>query len=144
MQFWVFIISRTRDFPGLSSSGNISRARRLAGRISRARRPAGRGFQIGPQTDFFMYVLNDVRISAGFVIWKSLGVGVRKEDFQQWMRESPDGDCDDLFDDTAGGCQDFDLLILLTTGQLLSLLTYVLTATAITSIRHNISTRCHQ
>ena len=44
------------------------------------------------------------------------------EEFQRWVRESPDGDSEDLFDDSAGGCQDFDLMVDLTTGEFEELL----------------------
>ena len=32
------------------------------------------------------------------------------EELRRWLRES-DGDTDSLFDDSVGGCQDFDLMV---------------------------------
>eukprot|EP00035_Acanthoeca_spectabilis_P009104 m.162796 g.162796 ORF g.162796 m.162796 type:complete len:131 (+) comp14613_c0_seq1:236-628(+) len=42
--------------------------------------------------------------------------------FQSFMRNSPDGDVDDLYDDDEGGCQDFDLMVNLDANQFEELL----------------------
>ena len=38
------------------------------------------------------------------------GVDPDYEELRRWLRES-DGDTDSLFDDSVGGCQDFDLMV---------------------------------
>lgn len=42
--------------------------------------------------------------------WLQSGVNPEYEELRRWSRES-DGDTDSLFDDSVGGCQDFDLMV---------------------------------
>lgn len=44
------------------------------------------------------------------------------EEFQVWLRESPEGDATDLYNDSKGGCQDFDLMVNLTADEFEELL----------------------
>ena len=47
--------------------------------------------------------------------WFSDAFNPTFDDFRAWMRNSPDGEPDDLYDDALGGCQDFDLMVDLST-----------------------------
>ena len=45
--------------------------------------------------------------------WVQSAIDPEFEELQRWLRQS-DGDADDFFDDSLGGCQDFDLMVSLT------------------------------